>query len=99
CVFGFAALPQGREVSTRRQLCRANLEDVLRQSDLWPSLLAVAGRRQWVLSARRGVGTDTRSPVTLGDAMGRTLVDAHEFQSRTKGVQGGAPLGAGHRDD
>jgi hypothetical protein len=63
---------------------------------LWPSLFDVARRRQRVLSTRRRVGTDTRSPVALGHAMGRTLVDTHEFQSRANGVQSSAPLGAGH---
>ena len=37
--------------------------------------------------------------VAVGDAMGGAVGDTDEFQSRANGVQGGAELGAGHRDD
>ncbi len=95
---GCAAVPGQRQVPARQRLCRADVEDLLRRSHLWPAVSDVAGRRQRLVSARRGPGTDPRSVVAVGEAMGRTPGDAHEFQSDANGVQGGAELGAGPRD-
>ena len=61
--------------------------------------LTPRGWWQRLFSARRGAGFDAGPPVAMDDAVGRAFVHTHEFQGRPDGVQGGAQLGARHRDD
>src|SRR5258708_29658048 len=95
---GCAAVPGQRQIPARRRLFRADLEDVLRRSHLWPAVFDVAWGRQRLVPARRCPGPDSRSVVAVGAAMGRTPGDPHEFQSDATGMQGGAELVAGNRD-
>src|SRR5208337_1257721 len=46
---GYRTLPQGRQASTRPGVCRADLENGLWRSDLWPTLFAVAAQGPWHL--------------------------------------------------